>query len=157
MPSDFTKNYGLSQWEKSDRVLMEDFNADNAKIDAALKAEADARTAADAAHELVLSKLRNCQIYISSYVGDGSFGPDNPKELTLPGVPALLLIFGNNAFFHYIPLKDEHACVLWDNARWFLTVTWDGSTAIWYGRNNDNESMNQEGATYRVLAFYETD
>ena len=31
-----TTNYQLNQWAKSDRVLMEDFNADNAKIDAAL-------------------------------------------------------------------------------------------------------------------------
>lgn len=36
MPSNFTEHYQLSQWVKSDRVKMEDFNADNAKIDAAL-------------------------------------------------------------------------------------------------------------------------
>lgn len=34
-----TINYQLSQWAKSDRVLMEDFNSDNAKIDAALAAK----------------------------------------------------------------------------------------------------------------------
>ena len=38
-----TQNYNLNQWEKSDKVLMDDFNADNAKIDAALKGEAGAR------------------------------------------------------------------------------------------------------------------
>ena len=37
MPSNFTKHYSLSQWERSDKVLMDDFNADNAKIDAALR------------------------------------------------------------------------------------------------------------------------
>ena len=31
-----TENYNLSQWAKTDRILMVDFNADNAKIDAAL-------------------------------------------------------------------------------------------------------------------------
>ena len=36
-----TTNYQLSQWEAEDRVLRTDFNADNAKIDAALKAIAD--------------------------------------------------------------------------------------------------------------------
>ena len=40
-----TTNYQLNQWAKSDRVMMDDFNADNAKIDAALKANADAITA----------------------------------------------------------------------------------------------------------------
>ena len=31
-----TDQYGLNQWELSDRIRMEDFNADNAKIDTAL-------------------------------------------------------------------------------------------------------------------------
>ena len=31
-----TNNYQLNQWEKSDRIQMEDFNADNAKVDSAL-------------------------------------------------------------------------------------------------------------------------
>ena len=43
MPSNQTPNYQLNQWERSDKVQMEDFNADNAKIDAALVALADAR------------------------------------------------------------------------------------------------------------------
>lgn len=33
-----TEQYGLNQWELTDRVLMADFNADNAKIEAALVA-----------------------------------------------------------------------------------------------------------------------
>ncbi len=39
-----TTNYQLNQWAKSDRIMMDDFNADNQKIDAALKANADAAT-----------------------------------------------------------------------------------------------------------------
>ena len=31
-----TANFQLNQWEKTDRILMDDFNADNAKIDAAM-------------------------------------------------------------------------------------------------------------------------
>jgi len=37
MPSNYTPNYNLNQWEADDRVLRTDFNADNAKIDAALQ------------------------------------------------------------------------------------------------------------------------
>ena len=40
-----TTNYQLSQWEASDRILMSDFNNDNAKIDAALKTQAEAISA----------------------------------------------------------------------------------------------------------------
>ncbi len=36
-----TANYQLCQWAPTDRILMEDFNSDNSKIDAALKAQAD--------------------------------------------------------------------------------------------------------------------
>ena len=55
-----TTNYQLNQWAKSDRVMMDDFNADNATLDAALKANADAiaaettaRVAGDALVKLV--------------------------------------------------------------------------------------------------------
>ena len=44
-----TTNYQLNQWEKSDRIMMDDFNADNEKIDAALKSNADKAAAALAA------------------------------------------------------------------------------------------------------------
>ena len=40
-----TTNYQLSQWESTDRIMMSDFNADNAKIDAALKTQAEAISA----------------------------------------------------------------------------------------------------------------
>ena len=36
MASNFTTNYQLNQWEPTDQVLRTDFNADNAKLDAAL-------------------------------------------------------------------------------------------------------------------------
>lgn len=42
-----TATHQLSQWEKSDRILMEDFNGDNAKLEAALNALA----AADASEQ----------------------------------------------------------------------------------------------------------
>lgn len=38
MPTNHTENFNLSQWEKTDKVQMEDFNADNVKIDAAIAA-----------------------------------------------------------------------------------------------------------------------
>lgn len=51
----YTTNYQLSQWDAEDRVTRAAFNADNAAVDAALKANADAIAAA--ASPLV--KLRN--------------------------------------------------------------------------------------------------
>ncbi len=38
MPSSYTPNYQLNQWAAGDQVLREDFNADNEKVDAAIRA-----------------------------------------------------------------------------------------------------------------------
>ena len=38
----YTQNYQLNQWDAADRVLREDFNSDNRKIDAAIAALQDA-------------------------------------------------------------------------------------------------------------------
>ena len=46
-----TANFQLTQWEKTDRIMMEDFNRDNAAIDAALKGNAEAVAAETAARE----------------------------------------------------------------------------------------------------------
>lgn len=37
MASGYTENYGLCQWQGEDKFLREEFNQDNAKIDAGLK------------------------------------------------------------------------------------------------------------------------
>lgn len=42
MANQQTGNYQLNQWAEADRILREDFNSDNEKLDAALKANADA-------------------------------------------------------------------------------------------------------------------
>ena len=64
-----TTNYQLNQWAKPDRVMMDDFNADNAKIDAALAA-------------------RNCRFYTTSYTGDGEL----TKTWTFPAKPILIVL-----------------------------------------------------------------
>ena len=61
-----TANFQLTQWEKTDRILMEEFNSDNEKIDTALKANADAAAAAAAA----LENCGNCFITHGTYMGN---------------------------------------------------------------------------------------
>lgn len=53
MSTNHTQNYSLCQWEPADRVLREDFNADNAALDAALaRIEATASAAKTQAQQL---------------------------------------------------------------------------------------------------------
>ena len=68
-----TNNYGLSQWDAEDRILREDFNADNAKIEAALAA--------------------GVKIATGSYTGDGTYGSDHPNTLTFPFTPKVVFLF----------------------------------------------------------------
>ena len=46
MANGYTANYGLCQWQPGDKFLREEFNQDNAKLDAALKASEEKAAAA---------------------------------------------------------------------------------------------------------------
>lgn len=84
MSTNHTEHYNLSQWEKSDKVQMEDFNADNAKIDAALKAleqrmdgSAEGSDVAELNQQLghiqaQLKQLGTAGIFTHMYYGSGS-------------------------------------------------------------------------------------
>lgn len=47
MASNYTEKYKLCQWEETDAVLRTDFNQDNAKLEAALKALQDSKAEKD--------------------------------------------------------------------------------------------------------------
>ena len=87
MAANQTENYGLNQWLATDQVVRTDFNADNAKIDAALegKAEAEAvsalqtvvaakaeQTALAALAERVTALEARPYIVTGTYTGDGT-------------------------------------------------------------------------------------
>ena len=57
MASQETPNYQLTRWAGTDRILMEEFNSDNEKIDTALKSNADKAAAAVAAATVLEGKL----------------------------------------------------------------------------------------------------
>ena len=90
-----TANFQLTQWEKTDRIMMEDFNRDNAAIDAALKSNADKA----AALQTALAGAGNCSIEIKSYTGNGKYGQNNP-----------------NTVFCQVCLKNSHLIFYWDSA-----------------------------------------
>lgn len=64
--SSTTANYGLSQWAEGDRILREDFNHDNAAIDAALHTQAAQTAAAVKAVEEKISLVRLFQTTLTS-------------------------------------------------------------------------------------------
>ena len=99
IPIETTKNYALPKWKKSDFIQMDDFNDAFAKLDTALKAEADARTAADStaskalsALEQTVTKSKLCRIKYGSYTGNGKSGKADPNTLSCDFYPVLLII-----------------------------------------------------------------
>ena len=170
MPSNQTPNYRLSQWERTDRVLMEDFNADNAKIDATLAGLAgqvtgkaaqsalDALSQTVAGHTAALSRKGNCRIEVLSYTGNGKFGAEYQNSLTFSGKPVFFLVFGMQAILFYSK-KSSGIFTLYNGgykyATSILSTTWSGNTVRWYGESAANQG--NESGSYCVVALYAED
>ena len=72
MAANYTANYNLCQWEATDQVQRTDFNADNAKIDAALSALDSAMV----------------KIFTGTYVGDG----EESRFISVPFPPKAVFL-----------------------------------------------------------------
>ena len=127
-----TTNYQLNQWAKSDRVMMDDFNADNTKIDAALKANADAMP----------------RILHGSYTGDGTTPTQaSPKSLSCGFYPLAFIIFYNG----YPCLLIRGQTTLYDHWSDSAVVTWNDSGLSWYAPSSRGNAFNDSGAAYNYL------
>jgi len=141
-----TANFQLSQWETTDRIQMEDFNADNQKVDQALAALA----AASLFHG-------NCSIYTTTYRGSGGSGSTAGQcRLTFPRAALFVMVGGS-----------DRAGVCVGKGVMFLmtsggvspaTTTWseDGKTLNWYYMNSMDQ-LNGSGKTYTVTAIMAAD
>lgn len=95
-----TENYQLNQWDKNDRIQMEDFNADNVKIDAALQAISDA----------------GLKIITGSFSGTGTTGT---RSYSIGAKPKLLFVRTTNtnssATYQIGLLVTENLCIAFDS------------------------------------------
>ena len=168
MPSNQTPNYQLNQWERSDKVQMEDFNADNAKIDAALgtlatrvsqKAEQSALQAevnARAAAITSLSQSRNCRAYHYSYTGTGQSGREHPSTHTFPGKPLFVYIAGTTGY-NILAIQGQ---AFTPNSNRTVIFTWSGNSLTWYEAHSTagmspEYQCNSSGKTYQMFAILE--
>jgi len=95
MSSKYTRNYKLCQWEPTDKVLREDFNGDNAKLETALTAHQAAiekvQTKADAAYSPDYQP-----VVVGGYTGDGNVS----KGITLGFQPKAVVVFPQDMLFY---------------------------------------------------------
>lgn len=145
-----TANFQLNQWESSDRIQMEDFNSDNAKIDTALKETAEA-----------VALCGNCKIVTTSYTGDGATAKDNARSLTFEKAPAAVFIFGEETGFTapgaVMRILKKGTVAGQNTAQSITEWAEDGTSVSWYDGSLANSMLNTSGSTYLVVILYNTE
>ena len=135
-----TPNFHLNQWSPEDYVRRTDFNADNAKIDAALAAAG------------------NCRIVTGSYVGTGESGQANKNSLTFEKTPLFLAVGGANNFHFWAVKGDDAASVTrGQNGPESIPMTWNGKTVSWYHSSNAERQLNVANRVYTYIALIATE
>lgn len=128
-----TAQFGLNQWEMSDRIQMQDFNRDNAAIEAALA-------------------KRNCQFYTASYTGDG----EATKSWTFPAKPVLVVIIGQSitVLIRDFSIGTTH----FGSMTHQLQTTWEENSVTWTNTNNSGVvSANGKNDSYGLFAILEAE
>ena len=159
-----TTNYQLPKWEKSDFIKMDDFNEAFGKLDAALKAGADANTAADASIAAVLADVgsggQNCRAVTGSYTGTGTYGEANKLTIQTPFKPLMLFVTNLDTS------ADQHM-VVWlrgmaagDNGYNGRTVVleWGERAVSWYSTTTGVNGpahlhLNASGVAYQYMVI----
>ena len=173
MATNQTANYDLNQWLSTDQVLRTDFNADNAKLDAALAGKAEAetvsalqtavaakaeQTAVDALSAQVAALPR---IAAGTYVGTGTSDSSGPCRLdftdSLGRPPQLVVVRPQAGMGDGLVLLQgmtESMDALSGNygSGSNNTVSWFGASVSWYAEFAASQ-FNAEGETYRYFAI----
>lgn len=164
MASNYTEHYDLCQWEATDQVQRTDFNADNAKIDAALdalagqvaeKADGDDLAALSETVAEVSAGMGNCDMELLTYTGGGG---GSPKMITFSQVPDMYLVAGDLAFIMgqggkataILTCKDATYSESFVNE---VDVTWNGATLTLSNGVDARYQMSSKNKPYWVLGL----
>ena len=147
-----TSHFQLSPWEGEDRILRENFNSDNAKVDAAL-----------ADHAAALAGCGNCRLWATTYVGTDECGPSHPNHLTFPnGMPLAALVFSYcGEIMVLVPNATSTTYHTYMDTTYGynrMQVSWSGNTVSWYSDQTQKPAYQMHSPSpYHVLAFYQAD
>ena len=148
-----TANFQLTQWEKTDRIMMEDFNRDNAAIDAALKSNADKA----AALQTALAGAGNCSIETKSYTGNGNYGQNNPSRITFSKKPKFVLLCGYSFLLLLMGKENAPFVGFFASDRIYtcnIVYSWSGNTLQFHSTQNAYAQGNTSNQLYQAIAFY---
>lgn len=156
-----TTNYQLPKWEKSDFIKMDDFNDAFGKLDAALKANADAAAGAASAERVTAleqkwERGRVCRVAWGSYTGTGVYGASHPNSIACDFTPVLLAIHHatNDTLTPVLAFRDMPSFGF-SSSGGVNTITWGERGVSWYVNGGNtmsvNYQMNASGKTYHYL------
>ena len=145
-----TTTYQLNQWEKSDRIQMEDFNADNQKIETALAETTSSINSFQAAIP---------RIAFGNYTGSGSYGSSKKVTLTFDFTPKLVFVsvqdtsksIGNGLFLIHGQTKSSGAGC--SNSILDLIVSWESNSVSWYSTTSAGVQLNTGNTVYYYCAI----
>lgn len=154
MANTYTQHYGLCQWKASDQVLRTEFNQDNTKVDQALNELAEHSASLERTIASLAAGTGNCQVYVTSYTGTGTYGKNHPCTLSFPFPPALVLVMGHFGMGLTIAGSDS-LVVMSGSGGDSCNATWsDGQkTVSWFITTNETDQMNSSGWLYHVTAL----
>lgn len=98
MASNYTEHFHLCQWAADDPVLREDFNTDNAKIEAAIHATNSK------INEVATSR---CRMVVGSYIGDGAA----TRTIDLGVWPKFIWVWQSGSTFPFANAYDTTAAI----------------------------------------------
>ena len=152
---DKTTNFDLPQWVKADQIKMDDFNGAFASIDAALKAEGDARSEADGTAAERITALAQT-IANGSYTGNGKYGAANAVSIECGFYPLLVMV-NSSSSNHYWAVRGFDKFYYNNNRE--NEMTWGDTGVSWYYPQDDQyyppsgNQMNAIDTTYYYLVL----
>ena len=148
MPTNHTTNYQLSQWEHTDRVLMDDFNADNTKIDGALGSH-EGRVAA---LEQQVPLLGNCRVKIYQYTGDGRYAQEK-TVIPFDEKPLFIIVAGDDGTHCLLTADSSTAVVCRPAGNNLINSQWSADRVAFSNVSTSLLQMNAPNVHYSALMF----
>ena len=135
-----TPNFQLNQWSPEDYVRRTDFNADNAKIDAAL------------------NQKGNCRIVTGSYTGTGEYGINHKNSISFDFLPKMVIIAKKTSSYagaYFLALSGQSKfCPLNSSGGGMDNIcTWADNTLTWYSTQSADVQANETNTDYLYLAI----
>lgn len=156
-----TTHYQLNQWEPTDKLSRTDFNADNAAIDAAIKAVETAvgnkaeQSAVTALTAALGSGGQTARIAYGTYTGTGTYGADNPNSLSFDFCPVMVVCYaGSYALWPTIFMRGATSASGGDAKDPIsFTLSWASNAVTWYEANSAAKQLNTGGTTYYYMVL----